>query len=111
MGAEAIFSDYMLPAAYILGALAAALAILMPLIKAFDNPRSIIGTFIGLGVLAVIFFIGYAVAGNEVTAKYETFGVDAGISQTIGGVLIMFYILLVVAALAIVVSEVSRIFK
>jgi len=111
MEGEIIMSDYVLRASYILGILAAAAAVILPLIKAFGNPKSLLGTVIGLVILAIIFVIAYSMSGNEVLPKYQEFDVNAATSQVIGGVLGMFYILLGLVLVSIVVTEIARIFK
>ncbi|MEM1137631.1 MAG: hypothetical protein AAGI07_17455 [Bacteroidota bacterium] len=108
---EEFISSYLLPASYVLVALAAAGSIILPLIKSISDPKSLVGTAIGLGILIVIFLIGYSMAGDEVTPKYMEFDVGASLSKFIGGVLTMFYILLGVSLIGIVYTEVSRIFK
>ena len=108
---EEFISSYLLPASYILVVLAAAGSILMPLIKSIGDPKSLVGTAIGLGILLVLFIIGYSLAGDEVTPKYMEFDVDASLSKIIGGVLTMFYILLAISLVGIVYTEVSKIFK
>ena len=108
---EEFISSYLLPASYVLVGLAAAGSILLPLIKSIGDPKSLVGTAIGLGLLLVIFLIGYSLAGDEVTPKYTEFNVDASLSKIIGGVLTMFYILLGISVIGIVYTEVSKIFK
>jgi len=108
---EEFISSYLLPASYVLVGLAAAGSILLPLVKSIGDPKSLIGTAIGLGILLVIFLIGYSLAGDEVTPKYTEFNVDASLSKIIGGVLTMFYILLGISLVGIVYTEVSKIFK
>ncbi len=104
-------SDYGLWISYILIGVATAAAIVMPLINSLSDPASLKGAGIGVGSLVVLFFISYALSGDEVTAKYTQFGVDAGTSQVIGGFLTMMYLLLLIVTVAIVYAEVSKIFK
>ena len=52
-------------------------AIILPLINSFSDPKQLVKGAVGLGALVVVFFIGYALAGNEVTAVYTKYGVDA----------------------------------
>jgi len=89
-----------------------ALAILMPLITALiGDPSSLFKPLIGVAVLGVIFLIGYLLSGNEVTEVYATFGVDAGLSKTIGGALTAMYILIFVLIGGLIVGEISKLFK
>jgi hypothetical protein len=108
---EQDFVDIMIVVAYALLGLAALAAIILPLINAIGNPRSMITGAIGLAVILVIFGIGYSVAGSEVTATYSKFGIDAGMSKYIGGVISTTYILIAVAIVGIVFTEISKIFS
>ena len=105
-------STYGLYAAYILVGIAVLAAIVMPLVQSFSNPRALLGALIGVAAIAVLFFIGYSVAGNEVTALYIKNNVTSEVtSKVIGGALITMYILVILTLVAIVVSEVSKIFN
>lgn len=103
--------DIVLYIGYGLVILAAAGSILLPLINSIGNPKSLIGTGIGIAVLVVVFGISYAVSGNEVTEVYKEFDVDASGSKTIGGMLTMMYILIGMAVVGIVVTEVNKMLK
>jgi hypothetical protein len=71
-----------------------------------NNPKSAVRTIAGLVVLVVLFFIGKAVDGGEVTDVYKAFDIqDSGTSSSIGGVLIATWLVLGgTFALAIVAS-------
>lgn len=73
---------------------------------AVTNPQSIIRTTIGVGVIVVIWFISYGMAGNEVLELYKKFEVDASLSKMIGGILILTYSLLILCFVGIILSEV-----
>ena len=91
---------------YILVVGCAVLAIVMPLIKAFDDPKVLMKGGMGTGALAVIFLIGWAIAdGTAQGAASE------GVSKVVGGALITFYILTFVAVAGIVYTEISKIIK
>ena len=96
---------------YVLIGIAVVSVVVLPLIKAIDNPKTLIGTAIGLGVLLVIFGIGYALSGDEVLPKYVSQGVGAGISKFVGGLLTTMYLLFGAAIVGIVYTEVSKAFK
>ena len=97
---------------YVLLGIATVTAIVMPLIQALSNdPKSLLKSGAGLGGIVLIYFVAYMLAGNEVTAKYVEFGVDSGTSQIVGGVLITMYILMIIALLGILYSEVSKMFN
>ncbi|WPP53193.1 hypothetical protein [Catalinimonas niigatensis] len=108
---EYFISTYGLYAAYILVGLALLLAIILPLISALSNPRSLLGTIVGLVGIAIIFFIGYSLSSNEVTTVYTRFGITESSSKLVGGALIATYILVIIALVGIVFSEVNKIFK
>lgn len=96
---------------YLLIGIAVVAVIVLPLIKALDDPKVLIGTAIGLGVLLVLFGISYAMAGNEVLPKYEEWGVGSGISKFVGGLLTTMYLLFGVAIVGIIYTEVSKVLK
>ncbi len=108
---EQFISTYGLYAAYILVVLALLLAIVLPLISAVSNPRSLLGTVVGLVGIAIVFFIGYSLADNEVTTIYTKFGITESSSKLVGGALIAMYILVILALISIVVTEVTKIVK
>ncbi len=105
-------STYGLYAAYILLGVAILAAILMPLIQSFSNPRALLGALVGVVAIAILFFIGYSIAGNEVVPIYIKNNVtSAATSKMIGGALITMYILILLALVSIVVTEITKIFN
>ena len=96
---------------YILVILGGLSAIILPLINAMSNPKTLMYAGIGIVGLLVFFLIGYAIAGNEVTANYIKYGVDAGISKVVGGALICMYILTIIAIIGIVYTELSKVIR
>ena len=105
-------STYGLYAAYILIGVAILAAILMPLIQSFSNPRALLGALVGVVAIAVLFFIGYSIAGNEVVPLYIKNNVTSAVtSKMIGGALITMYILILLALVSIVVTEITKIFN
>lgn len=103
--------DFALYVGYGLIAIAALSAIVLPLIGAFGDPKSLAKSGIGVLGLLVVFFLGYLFSGNEVTAVYSQFGVDASLSKTIGGAVTMMYLMLIIVFAAIIYSEVSKLFR
>ncbi len=106
-----MFIDAMLYLAYILIIICAAAAIILPTISALGDPGSLIKSGIGLGGLAVVFLIAWAMSSNEVLNSYVEFGIDAGLSKFVGGILTMMYLLAGIAIVGIVFTEVSKVFK
>ncbi len=103
--------DTMLYVSYALLIGCAIAAIVLPLIGSLGNPQSLMRGGIGVAFLLVVFFIGYAISGNEVTPLFARQGVDAGLSKLVGGALIMFYVMAALAIAGIVYSEISKILK
>lgn len=97
---------------YILLGIAAVSAIIFPVITMAQNPKNAKNALIGIVGLAVVFAIGYAMAGNEevfdASAKLLA---DESTSQLSEAGLNAFYILGLGAIGVIIFSEVSKIFK
>jgi hypothetical protein len=91
--------------------IAVASAVIFPLVNSLKDPKALIKSAIGLGAILVLFGIGYALADSEI----PTTGIAAGLTETnvrlIGAGLIMFYIVLVLAVLALIYSEISKALK
>lgn len=96
---------------YALIVIAIGAAIIFPIIHALGKPKALVKSAIGIGIIAVLFGIAYALSGSEVTLKAAAQGVDGSGSKLIGAGLIMFYIVLVLAVLAIIYSEISKAFS
>ena len=103
--------DFLLYLGYGLIGVAALSAILLPLIGALSDPKSLAMSGIGVGALLVVYFLGYMLSGDEVTAIYSQFGVDARMSQTIGGAVIMMYLMLIIVTASILYAEISKLIK
>ena len=105
--------DIMLYATYLLAVVGTILSIVMPLLKSLDDPKGLMKSGLGVLGLAALFFICYALSGNEVLAKFEgaPFNLTPGMSQLIGGMLVMTYILTIVAIVSIVVTELTKAVK
>ncbi len=109
---EGFIANYGLYLAYILTAVGVVLAIVLPLIKSLDEPKQLMGTAIGVGILVVIYGIGYLISGSEVTARYIESGVETeGLSKMIGGMLTMVYLMLGIAIVGIVYTELNKAIK
>lgn len=109
---EGFIAQYGLILSYILTVLGVVLAIVFPLISSFDEPKKLVKSLIGLGILIVVFGIGYAISGSEVTSKYIEAGVTtAGLSKMLGGMLTMVYILMGIAVAGIVYTELNKAIK
>jgi len=87
---------------------AAVLAVGFPLWIASKNPKSLVGTGVGLGSILVLFLVAWLLSSSEVYSSYSEFGVDASLSKFIGGMPNLVYILAGLAVFGIVYSEVSK---
>jgi hypothetical protein len=103
--------DFALYLAYFLVIGAALGAIVLPFIGSIANPKSLLKSGLGVVALGLIYLIGYLISDNEVTAGYLNFGVGATASKLIGGALITMYLLLGIAAISIIYTEISKIIK
>jgi len=103
--------DIMLYGAYLLVIVAALGAIVLPLINALGEPKKLLKSVLGVVVIGVVYLIGWGVAGDEVNAKYIAFDITSTSSKVIGGVLITTYILMGIAMVSIVYSEIAKIIR
>nr|PZN51363.1 MAG: hypothetical protein DIU61_13495 [Bacteroidota bacterium] len=90
---------------------AAVSAIVLPLIKAVGEPRSLLRSLIGVGALLVLFGISYAVADSSVRPSWLVLGIGENTSKIIGAGLITFYVVLVLAFLGLIFSEINKALK
>lgn len=105
-------STYGLYAAYILVGIALIAAIVLPVIQSISDPKSMLGTVVGIVIIAVIFFIGYSISSNEITNVYINNNVtEPTTSKMIGGAIVTMYILVILALVGIVITEVTKVFK
>ncbi|MEQ8550336.1 MAG: hypothetical protein RIC03_20640 [Cyclobacteriaceae bacterium] len=97
--------DVGLFASYILIALCAIAAIVIPLVQSFGDPQSLIKSGVGVGVLLVVFLVGYIVADGTSAGATET------TSKLVGAGIISMYILFFGAIVGIILTEVTKIIK
>lgn len=100
-----LYFGYFLMAASIL------VVIILPLRNVLKAPGDLKKSATGIGTILVLFLISYLLSGSEVTQKAASLGVDAGGSRLIGAGLIMFYIVLVVAVISLIYSEIKKSFS
>ncbi len=105
--------DIMLYATYLLAVVGTILSIVMPLIKSLDDPKGLMKSGLGVLGLVVLFFICYFLSGNEVLPKFEgePFNLTPGMSQLIGGMLVMTYVLSIITIVSILVTELTKAVK
>jgi uncharacterized membrane protein len=101
---------YVADALIIIGAI---LALGMPLIKSFDNPKSLVKTVGGIVVLVIVFFVAYSISDGDVLPKFaaEPFNITETSSKMVGGILLTTYILFIVAMVGIVITELNKAIK
>ena len=102
--------------AYIIFAIAVVLVIIFVFKNLFSGGGNIKNTLIGVGAFVLVLIIGYVMSGGDPlvgTDKYAYDGVLAteGESKFVGGGLIAFYILSVVAIGAMIFSGVKKLIK
>ncbi len=105
--------DIMLYVGYLLIAVGALVAIIMPLIKSLDNPKSLLKIGVGVIGVAVLFFIAYSISSDEVLPKYavEPFNLTPSASKAVGGILITTYLLFILSLVGIVFTEFNKLIK
>jgi len=97
---------------YILIGVAVLAVIVLPLINAINNPKTLIVAGIGIGGLLVIYLISWALSSYDfVSEKAAEQGLTSGGVQSLGGALTMMYVLLFVAIIGIIVTEISKFLK
>jgi NADH:ubiquinone oxidoreductase subunit 6 (subunit J) len=102
--------DIMLYVGYALVGIAAVVAVLLPLIKSLDDPKSLFKTGLAIVGVLVLFFICYSISSNEVLPKFEgaPFFLTPQMSQVVGGSLLTTYVLAVIALGSIFVTEITK---
>lgn len=90
---------------------AALASIIMPIINSLSHPKTLIKSGIGILAIAVLFFICYAIAGDEVSKRFIEGGLTPAVSKFSGGLLMTMYALFVVAIIGIVFSEINKALK
>lgn len=98
--------------AYIVLAITLGLVVFFIFKNLFTGGGNIKNTLIGVGAFVAVLLIGYLLSGGD-TNQYEYDGVvaTAGKSQLVGGGLVAFYLLSVIAILAMVFSGVKKLIK
>jgi hypothetical protein len=95
-------------ATYVLLGLAAAAVVLSAIFHLLTNFKNARGGLVGLAVLAAILFFSYLISTNE---TYEAFNVGPVASQWVGGGIIATFILIGMAFVAAIFTEVFKLFR
>ena len=97
---------------YVAFGLAVVLALVFPIISMVTNPKGAIRTFIGIGIVAVLWFISSAFSGNSYSPEQlELMKIDAETSVMVGTGLIYTYIIFGLAVMSIIYAGISGLFK
>lgn len=86
-------------------------AVVLPLIKAVQSPDTFLKSLYGVIVILVIFGISYAISSSNVRPSWAVAGIGEGTSKLIGAGLITFYVVVVIAFLGLIFSEVNKALK
>lgn len=93
---------------YFLGFIAILALVALPLMNAVKEPKEMVKSAAGIGVLVVIFLVSYGLSGDEVSLKAASLDVTPGSSKLIGAGLIMFYIFLFVSIIGLFYSFINK---
>jgi hypothetical protein len=96
---------------YALLFIAVAATVIFPIVHMLREPKALVQSAVFIGVLLVLFGLAYALSGSEVNLKAAAVGITETTSKLIGAGLIMFYITLLLSAVALLYSEISNVFK
>lgn len=101
-------TNYGIIICYILLAVATLAAVVFPIIQVAQNPKNLKGALIGLGALVAVLAISYVLASDNNPSNME---ISASAAKQVGTGLYAFYLLAGVAVVAVIYSEVSKLFK
>lgn len=96
---------------YTLLIVAVVAAIVLPLIKAVQSPDTFLKSLYGVVAILVIFGISYAISDSSVRPTWLVMGIGENTSKLIGAGLITFYIVVVLAFLGLIFSEINKALK
>tara|TARA_R110002012_G_scaffold292489_1_gene487703 strand:+ start:129 stop:569 length:441 start_codon:yes stop_codon:yes gene_type:complete len=98
--------------AYAVLAVTLVLVVLFTLKNVFSNTSGLKNTLIGVGAFIAVLVIAYAISGGDtMTYKYNGLVATSGESTMVGAGLVAFYILIVVAAVAMLLGGARKMFK
>ena len=103
-----VFGDLMIRYGYFLLFIATAVAIVFPIISMAKNPKGALKPLMGIGALAVVLGISYAMADSVNPSDIDLS--ESGV-RMVGMGLFAFYALSIIAIGSLVYSEVAKMFK
>jgi hypothetical protein len=96
---------------YTLLIVAALSAIVLPLIKALGSPQTLLRSLYGVIALLIVFGISYALSDSAVRPSWIVLGIGNNTSKLIGAGLLTFYVVLIVAFVGLIFSEINKALK
>ena len=96
---------------YLLFFLAVVALVVLPVMNALKEPKEMVKSAGGIGILVAVFLISYVLSGDEVTLKAASLGVTAGSSKMIGAGLIMLYIIFIISVIGLFYSFLNKALK
>jgi hypothetical protein len=96
---------------YALIGIATVAAIVFPILAVAGDARKAKKTLVGIGSVAVVFVLSYAISDGTVLDSYLKYNVTEGVSKMVGAVLIMTYILGIGAIVSAIAGEVLKAIK
>ncbi|HMR58133.1 MAG TPA: hypothetical protein PLM56_15355 [Cyclobacteriaceae bacterium] len=103
--------DIGLYVAYGLFGLSLLAAVVLPAINLTKSPGGLVKSLMGVGALVVLFFVAYLLADTSVSLKAASLGETESSVKMIGAGLILFYIVMVIAVIGIIFSEINKALK
>jgi hypothetical protein len=103
--------DFGLYFLYLLLGVALVVAIILPVVNLFSNPKSLIRIVIGAVVLIGLFFVAYSMSDGSVTPKWVALGQTESDIKLISAGIVMLYVFLFGSVLAMIYAEVAKLFK
>jgi hypothetical protein len=112
---ELFMTSWGLYLSYFLVLTAVAGSILLPLLSSLLlDPKALVRSLLGFGLLAGLFLVSYLISDNVVAPAFQGSGsitITAGISKLVGGLLYLTYILVGLTVLGIFYLEASKLWK
>ncbi len=103
--------DIMLYLSYAMFAVGAVGAIVLPIWKSLDDPKSLVKPVGALLGIVVLFLICYAISSGDLNARLIAAEATEGVSKFVGGGLITMYVLFIAALVGIVYTEINKAIK
>lgn len=103
--------DLLLNLAYVLVFIAVIAAVILPLLISLKNPKVLVRSGLGIGVLVGLFGICYSSASAEITPLYKNLGVSMEQVQLSGGLIQSTIVLIIIAVGAVILGELSKVVR